>query len=97
MTTRRVVPLPVEDPEHLSAVFVSVSVVWLVFVPVGERRQMAVPLPVPVVGRHLALAGQTYPEIAVLRSYRRRQYSDSFYSATDMLSILSEIARNPIY
>lgn len=77
MATGRVVPFPVEKPEHLGAVFVSVSVVRFVFVPVCVRRQVTVSLPEPIVGRHLTLAGQTDPEVTVLSPWvRPRNFVD---------------------
>src|SRR6218665_3909370 len=70
MATGRVVPFPVEDPEHLRAVFVSVSVVRFVVVPVGVGWQMTISVPEPVLRRHTTLTRHAHPEIAVLGRYK---------------------------
>lgn len=104
-----IVPLPVENPEHLDAVFVAFSIVRFVEIPVGVRRSLVVRRPFPT-RQTRAVSGKTDPEVAVTGFYKKRRNSTEnskirfikimeaqsksrLYSVTGTLSGFSPISR----
>lgn len=83
-----VIPLPVEYPEHLDAVFVSLSVVRFVEIPVGVSGSVVVQRPFPA-RQTRAVPGKTDPEVAVTGVYKNRINSVENDSTIDSIQFNS--------